>query len=83
MVDDAAGTRAPLLFAGHVGDSQERFDGMHVGVEPTVRVEFGEFGVSRIDGQPDFIVPELVEEDLLGMIEQFGCARAAEQGCGG
>lgn len=44
---------------------------MHVGVEATVRVEFGEFGIPRVDGQPDFIVPELVEEDLLGMVEQI------------
>ena len=45
-------------------------------------VEFGEFGVPRVDGQAGLVVPELVEEDLFGMVEQFGGTGATEQGRG-
>ena len=82
VLDDAARALAPGLVAGHVGHGEERLDGMHVGVEAAVRVEFGEFGVPRVDGQAGLVVPELVEEDLFGMVEQFGGTGATEQGRG-
>ena len=82
VLDDAARALAPGLVAGHVGHGEERLDGMHVGVEAAVRVKFGEFGVPRVDGQAGLVVPELVEEDLFGMVEQFGGTGATEQGRG-
>ena len=40
------------------------------------------YGVPRVDGQAGLVVPELVEEDLFGMVEQFGGTGATEQGRG-
>ena len=58
---------------------------MHVGVETTVRVELGEFGIPGIDGQTDFVIPEMLVIRGKRLIKQFLGTRTSGQqggGCG-
>ena len=50
MVDDTSRTFAVFLVVGNIGDGEERFGGVHVGVDATVGVKLGEFRVPSIDG---------------------------------
>ena len=85
VVDDAAGADAIGVVPGGVGHGQERFGGVHVGVETTVRVELGEFGVPGVDGQTDFVIPEMLVIRGKRLIKQFLGTRTSGQqgrGCG-
>ena len=56
---------------------------MHVGVQATVRVELGEFGVPGIDGQTDLVVPEMLVICVERLVEQFlGPGPSGQQGGG-
>ena len=85
MVDDATCAFTVFLVAGHVGDGEEGLGGMHVGVDAAIRVELGEFGVPRVDGKADFIIPEMPVVGFEGFVEQFVGTRAADElgGSGG
>ena len=83
VVDDAAGADAIGVVPGGVGHGQERLGGVHVGVETTVRVELGEFGVPGIDGQTDFVIPEMLVIRGKRLVKQFlGAGPSGQQGRG-
>ena len=82
MVDDAAGTVPPGLIAGHVGDREERLDGVHVRVESAIRVKERELGIPCVNGKPLVRIPEILEEDFLGIVEELLRTRTPDQ-CGG
>ena len=79
MVDDTACTLAVFLVAGHIGDGEERFGGVHVGVDATVGVKLGEFRVPRIDGQADLIIPEMLVVGCQSLFEQLVSARTDDK----
>ena len=66
-----AGADAIGVVPGGVGHGQERLGGVHVGVETAVRVELGEFGVPGIDGQTDFVIPEMLVIRGKRLVKQF------------
>lgn len=45
-----------------IRERQKRFDGVHIRVKPTIRIQLGKVIIPGIDGQPFIVVPEPFHE---------------------
>ncbi len=79
MRDDPSGSLPIALLSGRIRHRQKGLHGMHIGIDPAVRIQLLEIHVPGVDGESLVVFPEIPVIHGLRMLQQLLCSRPPGQ----